>query len=325
MDTSYKQLNLEDRVYIETRRELSASISSIAKDLKRARKTISEELNRNSNEQGIYLAKYAQQQSDLRRRTAKKANKYDQFNPSFYRFWLRQGWSLEQINGRFLQERNEFILATSTLYRMIDSAQFCDENLRVLLPRKGKPYKQKPSHEAGCRLIPDRIDIDERPEEVDLKEELGHWEGDTVKGADGYFVTMAERKSKAFFFIKVKSKTKHAVSQALIRLMKPMRHQVKTITFDNGGEFADHGRIAKALKCNIYFAKPYQSWQRGLNENSNGLLRRYFPKGAKIWHVTHQQLQELQTRINLRPRKSLGYKMPFEVLTGECVTVMSGM
>ena len=118
MDTSYKQLNLDDRVYIEKRRALNASASSIAKDLNRARKTILNELNRNSNEQGIYLAEYAQQQSDLRRSKAKKSNKYDQFYPSFFRFWLKQGWSLEQINGRFAQERNEPTLATSTYERL---------------------------------------------------------------------------------------------------------------------------------------------------------------------------------------------------------------
>lgn len=157
---------------------------------------------------------------------------------------------------------------------------------------------------------------------MDLKEEIGHWEGDTVYGQDGYFVTLVERVSKAFLTKRVKNKKKETVSRAILQLLKPYKSMVKTITFDNGGEFADHQRIAKVMKCEIYFAKPYHSWQRGLNENTNGLLRRYCPKGKKISQFTEQQIKLMQSMINIRPRKTLNYLNPCEFLMGKRVSLM---
>ena len=161
--------------------------------------------------------------------------------------------------------------------------------------------------------------------EVDEKKEIGHWEGDAVTGQESHFVTLAERVSKLFLTVKVKNKTKKTVSLAIRKLLKPYKHRCKSITFDNGSQFADHQEIAKALNCKIYFAKPYQSWQRGLNENTNGLLRRYYPKGMKIGALTNQEVDNVQLAINIRPRKALKYQSPCEFLTSKRVSFMLGI
>ena len=157
---------------------------------------------------------------------------------------------------------------------------------------------------------------------MDLKKKVGHWEADTVQAIDGYFVSLVERKTKLYLFKRVKHKTKSEVARAIIRLLKPFKKKCNTITFDNGGEFASHEFIAKRLNCKTYFAKPYHSWQRGLNENSNGLLRRYFPKRTSIAKISEQHLADVSLLINMRPRKTLGYLTPLEVLTGKRVSVM---
>jgi len=225
--------------------------------------------------------------------------------------------SPEQIAGRMALEGYKYALGTGAIYRMITANQW-----QKRLPRQGKAYRKRKAAEAGAHLIPDRIDIDMRPDIVDKNEELGHWEGDTVYGQDGYFVTLAERVSKTFLFMRVKRKDKKSVARAVKKLLKPFKSLCKTITFDNGGEFAGHAKMAKALKCKVYFAKPYHSWQRGLNENSNGLLRRYFPKGMEIGAVTAQRLAEVQLLINSRPRKALNYLSPLEILAGKRVSFM---
>lgn len=151
------------------------------------------------------------------------------------------------------------------------------------------------------------------------------WEGDTVYGQDSYLVTLVERTSKLLLTCRVKRKTKQEVTEAVIDLLKPYQEQCKTITFDNGGEFAGHKLISKNLDCNIYFAKPYHSWQRGLNENTNGLLRRFFPKGMKMGHVAQSDIKDAEFLINIRPRKSLGYLSPIEYILNTRVSLISGI
>lgn len=324
MATKYKQLTLNERFYIETRLKSKDSIKNIAHELNRAPRTIYAELNRNNRGNfENYCAVSAQSMSDVRRSSAEKFNKRSLSNYAFLKFWLKQEWSPEQIANRLKLDMGKARFSYSTLYRHIKWWANIEDDLTKFLARKGKKYRTKRPSEAGCHLIPNRVDIDERPDEVDQKQTIGHWEGDTVKASDGHFVTLVERKSKVFLFMKVKRKTADLVGQAVKKLLKPFQQHVKTITFDNGGEFAQHEKIAKYLECKIYFAKPYRSCQRGLNENSNGLLRRYFPKKTAIYHVTHKTLANIQMRINMRARKTLNYLTPIEVITNQRVTVMS--
>ena len=315
MGTQYHQLTLNERYQIQALNELSYSARQIANKLSRSNKTISSELNRCQAQK--YCAKLAHSTAQYKRHHSIKFDKRNESLIMKIDLLLDFGFTPEQIAGRMRLERFSSAVSLQTIYRII---RF--KGWRKRLPRKGKAYRKRLPSTAGVSLIPGRIDIEQRPAVVDDNTELGHWEGDTVHGQDGYFVTLVERVSKTFLFSRVKRKTKQAVGRAIERLLKPYKGMCQTITFDNGGEFADHAAIARRLNCRIYFAKPYHSWQRGLNENSNGLLRRYFPKKTKIAHIRKAQLEDVQLLINCRPRKALNYWSPLEFLAGKRVSLM---
>ena len=312
----HKQLTLKERYQIEALLENKLTARAIALKLNRSNKTISIEMSRC--DKGRYHAEQAHHDALNKRHNATKFTKINKQLIENIDACLTRGLSPEQIAGRAVLEKLENQVSMHTIYRLIRAKGWCSR-----LPRHGKRYRQRQGSEAGAKLIPNRVDIDERPKEVDLKQDVGHWEADTVHGKDGYFVTLVERKTKVFLFKRVKRKTKTAVSKAIIKLIKPLKNKCDSITFDNGGEFASHELIAKRLKCETYFAKPYHSWQRGLNENSNGLLRRYFPKGTNIYNMSEAYLADINLLINMRPRKTLGYLTPLEVLAGKRVSIMS--
>ena len=318
MGTHYNQLTLNERYQIQALNELGNSARQIAARLKRSNKTISEELKRGA--QPTYQADKAHQLSAKKRARSHKFHKRCDGLISKIDLLLDFGFTPEQIAGRLQLEDVPYAVSTQTIYRIVHQ-----QNWQARLPRKGKPYRHRTASTAGAHLIPNRVDIDQRPSVVDEKSEIDHWEGDTVHGQDGYFVTLVERAIKTFLYARVKRKTKRAVGRAVARLLMPYKGLCHTITFDNGGEFADHEKIAERLGCRIYFAKPYHSWQRGLNENTNGLLRRYFPKKTKIQNVSKLRLEEIQLLINCRPRKTLQYWTPLEVLTGERVSLIVGI
>lgn len=149
---------------------------------------------------------------------------------------------------------------------------------------------------------------------VNAKTRIGDWEGDTVVGKDhkGVLVTLVERKSRYTLSCPLPSKHSAGVTQAIVDLLRPHRRVCKTLTFDNGKEFAEHEFIARCLSAKVYFAHPYCSWERGLNENTNGLLRQYFPKGTNLRNITQCQVDEAVYKLNHRPRKCLGYRTPHE-------------
>ncbi len=163
--------------------------------------------------------------------------------------------------------------------------------------------------------IPNRIDIDDRPAIVDSKKRVGDWEADLVVGskASGYLVTLVERVTKETLIGFVNRKTVTEVTAEIIHLLLPHKPHVHTITFDNGREFCGHQEVAKQLKCSCYFAKPYHSWERGLNENTNGLIRQYFPKTKPFPPKTQSLLQHVMDRLNTRPRRLLDFMTPSQV------------
>jgi IS30 family transposase len=179
--------------------------------------------------------------------------------------------------------------------------------------------KQKRKRYAGGRdrrgQIPDRRSITERPEWIERRAHIGHWEGDTVIGAahQHAIVTLVERKSGYAVVTKVNRKTSDQVSAAIVKRLKPLASRVKTITYDNGKEFAGHKAIDQSLGSTAYFADPFASWQRGSNENYNGLLRQYIPKKRHLSTVTDEELKMIEDRLNHRPRKRLGFKTPHQV------------
>jgi len=196
-------------------------------------------------------------------------------------------------------------------------------HLHLYLPNTGKTRWKagKRNKQAGAGLIPDRVDISERSADVEKRQRLGDWEGDTVHGQSAHLVTLVDRKSRYALVKRVFNKTKQTVGDALIDLLSQVTAKV-TLTLDNGGEFADHIRVGKAAEVSIFFAKPYASWQRGTNENTNGRIRRFWPKKFDMSLLTEAEIEDRIWRLNRTPRKILGGLTPFEVFTGKRVALI---
>ena len=182
------------------------------------------------------------------------------------------------------------------------------------LRRCGKKYNKRSGKLAGRGLIPNRIDISLRPVEVAARSRVGDFEGDTIIGKEhrGAVMTMVERKTKVTLMHRLSSTKSEETAAAIIKRMLPIKELVLTITTDNGKEFAQHESIASNLNAQFFFAQPYHSWERGLNENTNGLIRQYFPKGSDLSTLTQQQVLVVEKKLNNRPRKTLGYRTPNE-------------
>ena len=190
------------------------------------------------------------------------------------------------------------------------------------LPRFGKRRCKGGKRKAGRSLIPNRVDISERPEVVELRSRLGDWEGDTIYGQDAHLVTLVDRKSRYTLIDKVDTKQAETVADSMIKLLRWVS-SVCTITLDNGGEFAAHEKVAEALNADVFFAKPYASYQRGTNENTNGIIRRTYPKKMALGHLTTKDIRTMELLINTMPRKVLGGRTPFEVCTGESIALIA--
>ncbi len=175
---------------------------------------------------------------------------------------------------------------------------------------------------AGASLIPQRQDISKRPAIVDKRSRIGDWEGDTVHGKKGYLVTLVDRMSRFTLVQRVSRKTKGKVASAMTALLRKVP-EVRTITLDNGSEFADHSTVSEATGTEIYFAKPLASWQRGTNENTNGRIRRFWPKGFDISTLSEQEIEDRILLLNLTPRKVLGGLTPLEVFIGKSVALIT--
>lgn len=208
-------------------------------------------------------------------------------------------------------------ISHETIYQHIWNDKKNGGNLYTNLRRHGKKYKKRSKGTAGRGHIPNRVDISERPSIVDEKSRLGDWEVDTIIGGDhdGAIVSIVERSSKLTKLAKVQRKSAEETEQAIIGKLAPMSNFVLTMTSDNGKEFANHQTIAKALEAQFYFARPYHSWERGLNEHTNGLVRQYIRKGERLSNVSQAQLDEIEILLNHRPRKVLNFETPFERFT----------
>jgi IS30 family transposase len=182
----------------------------------------------------------------------------------------------------------------------------------------GRKYRAKASKRAGVDCIPNRTDISERPAIVDEKLRIGDWEGDTVisHGSRCALMTLVDRRSKFLITKKIGRKTMKNINSSITNRLKKLGKPVHSITFDNGKEFAGHAKIAKKTGAKIFFARPYKSCDRGLNEHTNGLIRQYLPKKRDFKDVSHKKIREIENKLNNRPRKVLGYKTPFEIFFG---------
>lgn len=311
----HKHLSLEERYYIEIALKEGNSCNAIAKALHRAQSTISQEIRRNTGQRG-YRHKQANRMAIDRRKLKPKAVKLTSEIKQFIGDEMQSHQSSpEQIAGRLKQVKG-IALHHETIYRYVLRDKQQGGELYLHLRHQAKPYRKRyGSTTNSSRGIPNRVDIDERPASVNNREKIGDWEGDTIigKGHKGAIVTLDERKSKLRLAWPLKGKFAEETKEGIVRLLEPFKAFVNTITFDNGKEFAKHTSIASKLSCKTYFAKPYHSWERGQNENANGLLRQYFPKSMPLVDVTTESVLDAVGRLNSRPRKCLGFKTPYEV------------
>lgn len=318
MSTHYRQLTQTQRYQIWSLREMGHKLRVIGEKVGVDFSTVSRELRRNRSVKG-YDPQAAHRQSILRKRTADKSNKVSAKSNELIEKGLRLEWSPEAISQRMKLEKIPAYeqLSRTTIYRRIAKDKQQGGQLYRDLPRFGKARWKggKRKRNAGAKLIPERVDINERPVIVEKRSRLGDWEGDTVHGQSAHLVTLVDRKSRFTLVKRVFSKSKQEVGDALIELLGKVGKKY-TLTLDNGGEFADQVRISQASKVRLYFAKPYASWQRGTNENTNGRIRRFWPKKFDMGTLTEEEIDDRVFQLNLTPRKILGGLTPFEAFTG---------
>ncbi len=290
----------------------------IAQELGVDQSTISRELKRNSGKKG-YRHKQAERLSKTRKSRSNRTNT-TKINPQivelvFQKIRLEQ-WSPEQISG-WLKKEHGLCISHETIYQYVLQDKAQGGNLYLHLRRKGKKYQKRGSKYLSRGIITDRIDIDQRPKIVDQKIRVGDWELDTIIGKShkGALVSAVERVSKLTKLMLIDRKTMDEVATSLKYKLAPLKEAVLTCTSDNGKEFAAHKHISYALETEFYFAKPYHSWQRGLNEHTNGLVRQYFSKQTAFDTISQDDVLRVQNLLNTRPRKTLNFQTPLEVFT----------
>jgi IS30 family transposase len=315
MPEGYLHLTYEQRCQIYALLKSGHTQSHIASQIGVDRSTISRELSRNSGARG-YRFKQANEKALLRRHQASATPRKmtPQVVAVIEEKLTQQQWSPEQISGRLAKEGVASI-SHESIYRYVWNDKKDGGNLYLHLRHSGKKYNKRKGKNGGRGLIPNRIDIDQRPAVVATKSRIGDWEADTIIGArhQGAILSHVERKSKYTKLARLPDKTADAVVAASARMLGPLADRVETITYDNGKEFAAHTDIAASLQANCYFARPYHAWERGLNEHTNGLVRQYFPKASDLSIVTNTEVQKVEDKLNSRPRKILGYQTPSEV------------
>jgi IS30 family transposase len=309
-------LTLEEREVVAHMHRIGSPQAQIARRLGRHKSTISRELERNRSRNG-YWAVAAQRRAETRRSRRPRVRKLDR--PEIRRDVqqrLRQGWTPDEIAGRsrrdFPRDRGRR-LSHQTIYTWIHAQDAKGSNWRRYLPSAG--WKRRNAENRG--RIPACTSIAGRPAVVDRRGRYGDWEGDTLVGASrrGGAVSLVERKSGYLLLGRVPNLEAATVRQAAAELYRTTPPALrKTLTLDNGKEFAEHAQLAAEAALKIYFAEPYCAWQRGTNENTNGLIRRFFPKGTDLARIPKQQFVKVQQLLNDRPRKRLSYRTPREVL-----------
>ncbi|PYF43103.1 IS30 family transposase [Metamycoplasma alkalescens] len=321
--TKYKHLSYDERVIIETLFEQGGTISHIARVLNRSKSTISREIKRNTNYNGIYSHKYSQYKY-IARRNHKHFfkftinNVYDEFTKIFKRKYDKRYYGIKATHHYIISNKNIKCPSLRTVFNWIKTNKWeikKRDRLRTSYKKGGK--RTSSVYERLLQGVEYVFPIWTRDKTIDLREEFGHWEADLIIGkrATGYdnILTLTERKSRFGVAIKVKSKNPMTINATLKNLIKNNNLYVKTITIDNGIEFEKIGILAKWLNIKIYRAEPYSSFQRGSNENWNGLIRRQFKKSFDFNAITNEELQAIVLKVNNMPREIFGWKSSEEI------------
>ena len=310
----YTQLTREERYQISALKTAGQSKAQIAEVLGRHKSTIGREMARNRGLRG-----YRPKQADslaVNRRQEKVTCRISRKSWIRVEQLTREYWSPEQVS-LWLRQEESLHVSPEWIYQYILRDKRAGGDLYQYL-RCQKQRKKRYGAPDRRGQLKRRVSIDERPEVVNERSRIGDWEADTVIGKQGsaVLVTLVERKTRWSMIGKVPDRTAKKVRTVIVKRLLPMASCVKTLTYDNGKEFALHQEIDKELQSNGYFAHPYHSWERGLNENTNGLIRQFFPKGKDLSEVTDEEIQRVMDRLNNRPRKCLGFKTPNQVLFG---------
>lgn len=320
---SYSHLAESDRIRIEVWLQEDRNQSYIAKKLGRNRSTISREIKSRSAPK-YYVGRFAQVNYETKREKCRPKKKIEETSIGTYIIAkIRSGWSPETISGRIKLEivmgmRDvEDYVNPETIYQFVYESDFGKVNKFYQYLRRGKKKRtRKYGRKSQKEIIPNRVFIDQRPEEVNTREVFGHWEGDTIHypGKKG-INSLVERKVRYVELTKMERRTADETERAV--KMKLKKHISKTLTLDNGTENRNHRTIAKSLSLSVFFCHAYHSWEKGSNENMNGLVRRYLPRRTNLAQVTQRDLDDIADELNNRPRAILGFKTPREMLEYE--------
>ena len=326
--TQYKRLSLKERIIIETLLKEKKRKTFIAKQLNRSRSAISREINKwVRNPEDSYKAElahwYAVDDNNTKR-YYDKITQYPKLRIYVYRGLMKK-WSPEQISGRIkLEYPGDEIMRISyeSIYKHIYTHPQgrINKKLISLLPYHKTRRRKLKRRDKQKGRIKDGVSIELRPKQIENREEIGHWEGDLIIGSkqNSAIGTNVERKIRYTHIIKLKDRKSKTVVKSFAKRINELPIQLrKTMTYDNGKEMANHKLFTKETGMQVYFAHPYSAWERGTNENTNGLIRRYFPKGTDFNKVTEEQIKMVEEILNNRPRKVLGYKTPSEMMAIE--------
>jgi len=312
---AYTQLTREQRYQIYILRKAGHLQNFIARELGVHPATISRELERGSGRRG-YRPKQADELAQARKRKRYRA-RINAPTWDLIESLVRQDWSPEQVSGWLAKEKNVGV-SHERIYQYIYADKARGGTLFHHLRCRKKRRKRYGSYDRRGQM-PNCRSIEERPQIVDERKRVGDWEADTIIGQHHQqaILSLVERKSKLCLLKKVERNTAEAIEHAIEELLYPLAEKVKTITSDNGREFANHQSVEKKLKATFYFAHPFAAWERGTNENTNGLVRQYFPKGSDFSKITEREIQQAIARLNNRPRKRLNYRTPQQVFFKE--------
>lgn len=314
---TYRQITLEDRIAISVLRKEGHCHAEIARRLGFHRSTIGREIRRNRcGYDGDYRYSKADKRARGRRRRSRQGRRHSLEQYRRVEALLAEDYSPDQVSG-YLRETREFAISHETIYRHVWLDKALGGSLWMHLRQHEKRFRKRHNSRRSRGRQLDKLMIEERPIEADLRLEIGHWEIDTVMGGTKEcVVTLVERVTGYTLVGKLRNRTTAELNRRVIQQIRGSGLPFLTITADNGTEFHSYREIEAATGVAFYFAHPYHSWERGTNENTNGLLRQYLPKGQSMAGVTQQMCNAIAQRLNRRPRKRHNYKSPEACIYG---------
>jgi IS30 family transposase len=311
---SYQQLSQHERYTITALLKTGLSFAAVARDIGRNKSTISRELSRNRRPTGYYTAPVAHSYATARRKRTRRGSHFTKAQWRIVLNLIKLDYSPEQVSYT-IKAFFGFSMSHETMYQYLlydkKKGGTIYKHLRIVPKRRRKRYN---SHDSRGRLPGKRM-IEDRPVEINYRTTTGHWEGDTVIGNDRHhcMVTLVERKTGFLVIKKIKARTVEEVNKACIEVLGEHGNNFKTITFDNGTEFHGYKQLEELFPVTCYFANPYHSWERGTNENTNGLIRQYIPKKSCMKNLNQATCDRIAYKLNTRPRKRLGFRTPYEL------------